>query len=104
MNYDQKFSISIVVYLLMLFFFLHMQADTFDGSRQPVVAIKGARVSDFGGRSLSVLSSSTVVVNPDTPEAFKLRGWYDCVCVDSFQPSVKYSFYCLSEFEQSVKY
>uniref|UniRef100_A0A8B9SHW9 Replication protein A subunit n=1 Tax=Anas platyrhynchos TaxID=8839 RepID=A0A8B9SHW9_ANAPL len=53
------------------------EADTFDGSRQPVVAIKGARVSDFGGRSLSVLSSSTVVVNPDTPEAFKLRGWFD---------------------------
>lgn len=52
MNYDQKFSISVVVYLLMLFF-LHMQAETFDGSRQPVVAIKGARVSDFGGRSLS---------------------------------------------------
>uniref|UniRef100_A0A8C8S6D7 Replication protein A subunit n=1 Tax=Pelusios castaneus TaxID=367368 RepID=A0A8C8S6D7_9SAUR len=53
------------------------EAERFDGSRQPVVAIKGARVSDFGGRSLSVLSSSTVVVNPDSPEAFKLRGWFD---------------------------
>lgn len=58
-----------------------MQAEQFDGSRQPVVAIKGARVSDFGGRSLSVLSSSTVVINPDSPEAFKLRGWYECVFV-----------------------
>uniref|UniRef100_A0A8C2TJL8 Replication protein A subunit n=1 Tax=Coturnix japonica TaxID=93934 RepID=A0A8C2TJL8_COTJA len=57
------------------------EAEKFDGSRQPVIAIKGARVSDFGGRSLSVLSSSTVVVNPDSPEAFKLRGWYDCVLV-----------------------
>uniref|UniRef100_A0A8C9ESV1 Replication protein A subunit n=1 Tax=Pavo cristatus TaxID=9049 RepID=A0A8C9ESV1_PAVCR len=53
------------------------EAEKFDGSRQPVIAIKGARVSDFGGRSLSVLSSSTVVVNPDSPEAFKLRGWFD---------------------------
>uniref|UniRef100_A0A803TQ21 Replication protein A subunit n=1 Tax=Anolis carolinensis TaxID=28377 RepID=A0A803TQ21_ANOCA len=53
------------------------EADNFDGSRQPVVAIKGARVSDFGGRSLSVLSSSTLVVNPDRPEAFRLRGWFD---------------------------
>ncbi|CAM2104241.1 replication protein A 70 kDa DNA-binding subunit [Caretta caretta] len=53
------------------------EAERFDGSRQPVVAIKGARVSDFGGRSLSVLASSTVVVNPDSPEAFKLRGWFD---------------------------
>lgn len=52
-----------------------MQADKFDGSRQPVMAIKGARVSDFGGRSLSVLSSSTIIVNPDIPEAYKLRGW-----------------------------
>ncbi|NP_001380998.1 replication protein A 70 kDa DNA-binding subunit [Rattus norvegicus] len=52
-------------------------ADKFDGSRQPVMAIKGARVSDFGGRSLSVLSSSTVLVNPDIPEAYKLRGWFD---------------------------
>uniref|UniRef100_A0A8C3M292 Replication protein A subunit n=1 Tax=Chrysolophus pictus TaxID=9089 RepID=A0A8C3M292_CHRPC len=53
------------------------EAEKFDGSRQPVIAIKGARVSDFGGRSLSVMSSSTVVVNPDSPEAFKLRGWFD---------------------------
>ncbi|CAH2219942.1 replication A 70 kDa DNA-binding subunit [Pelobates cultripes] len=52
-------------------------ADKFDGSRQPVVAIKGARLSDFGGRSLSVLSSSTLMINPDIPEAFKLRGWFD---------------------------
>ncbi|KAE8622262.1 hypothetical protein XENTR_v10005168 [Xenopus tropicalis] len=52
-------------------------ADKFDGSRQPVVAIKGARLSDFGGRSLSVLSSSTVMINPDIPEAFKLRAWFD---------------------------
>ncbi|ERE67970.1 replication protein A DNA-binding subunit [Cricetulus griseus] len=52
-------------------------ADKFDGSRQPVMAIKGARVSDFGGRSLSVLSSSTIIVNPDIPEAYKLRGWFD---------------------------
>lgn len=55
--------------------FVITQADRFDGSRQPVMAIKGARVSDFGGRSLSVLSSSTVIVNPDIPEAYKLRGW-----------------------------
>ncbi|XP_058416100.1 replication protein A 70 kDa DNA-binding subunit isoform X2 [Diceros bicornis minor] len=52
-------------------------ADRFDGSRQPVMAIKGARVSDFGGRSLSVLSSSMVIMNPDISEAYKLRGWFD---------------------------
>ncbi|XP_020384262.1 replication protein A 70 kDa DNA-binding subunit [Rhincodon typus] len=52
-------------------------AEKFDGSQQPVVAIKGARLSDFGGRSLSVLSSSMILVNPDIPEAFKLRAWFD---------------------------
>ncbi|KAM8898436.1 replication protein A 70 kDa DNA-binding subunit-like isoform 2-T2 [Spinachia spinachia] len=53
------------------------EAEKFDGSQQPVVAIKGARLSDFGGRSLSALFSSTVMVNPDLPEAFSLRAWYD---------------------------
>ncbi|XP_070700384.1 replication protein A 70 kDa DNA-binding subunit-like [Pempheris klunzingeri] len=53
------------------------EAEKFDGSGQPVVAIKGARLSDFGGRSLSALFSSTVMVNPDMPEAFRLRAWYD---------------------------
>ncbi|XP_070839802.1 replication protein A 70 kDa DNA-binding subunit-like isoform X2 [Chaetodon trifascialis] len=53
------------------------EAEKFDGCGQPVVAIKGARLSDFGGRSLSALFSSTVMVNPDIPEAFRLRAWYD---------------------------
>lgn len=53
------------------------EAEKFDGSTQPVVAIKGARLSDFGGRSLSALFSSTVMVNPDIPQAFRLRAWYD---------------------------
>ncbi|XP_048837289.1 replication protein A 70 kDa DNA-binding subunit [Brienomyrus brachyistius] len=53
------------------------EAEKFDGTGQPILAIKGARLSDFGGRSLSALFSSTVMVNPDIPEAYKLRGWYD---------------------------
>uniref|UniRef100_A0A3P8ZLN0 Replication protein A subunit n=1 Tax=Esox lucius TaxID=8010 RepID=A0A3P8ZLN0_ESOLU len=53
------------------------EAERFDGSCQPVVAVKGARVSDFRGRSLSALFSSTVMVNPDIPEAYRLRGWFD---------------------------
>ena len=54
---------------------MHTQAENFDGSGQPIVAIKGAKLSDFGGRSLSASFSSTVMINPDIPEAFKLRGW-----------------------------
>ncbi|XP_013884908.1 replication protein A 70 kDa DNA-binding subunit [Austrofundulus limnaeus] len=53
------------------------EAENFDGSAQPIVAIKGAKVSEFGGRSLSTSFNSTLLVNPDIPEAYKLRGWYD---------------------------
>lgn len=52
-----------------------MQAEKFDGSGQPILAIKGAKLSDFGGRSLSASFSSTLMINPDIPEAYKLRGW-----------------------------
>uniref|UniRef100_A0A8C6KGF3 Replication protein A subunit n=1 Tax=Nothobranchius furzeri TaxID=105023 RepID=A0A8C6KGF3_NOTFU len=49
------------------------EAEKFDGSGQPIVAIKAAKLSDFGGRSLSASFSSTLMVNPDIPEAYKLR-------------------------------
>ena len=42
-----------------------------------VLAVKGARVSDFGGCSISLINSSTLQINPDIPEAFRLRGWFD---------------------------
>ncbi|KAN0064628.1 Replication factor A protein 1 [Thecaphora frezii] len=44
---------------------------------KPVLAFKGVKVGDFGGRSLSMFSSSTMMVNPDIPESHGLRGWYD---------------------------
>ncbi|XP_072320453.1 replication protein A 70 kDa DNA-binding subunit [Eucyclogobius newberryi] len=53
------------------------EAEKFDGSGQPVVAIKAAKLSDFGGRSISASFNSTLMVNPDIPEAYKLRAWYD---------------------------
>lgn len=43
----------------------------------PIVAIKSLKVGDFQGISLSTVSRSTVVVNPDTPESAKLRSWYE---------------------------
>lgn len=42
----------------------------------PVMAIKGAVVKDFGGRSLSMGSNSSFQLNPDIPEAHQLAGWY----------------------------
>ncbi|WWC62468.1 uncharacterized protein I303_105064 [Kwoniella dejecticola CBS 10117] len=53
------------------------QAETFQAEDQPVIAFKGVKVGDFGGRSLSMFSSATMSVNPDIPEAHQLRGWFD---------------------------
>ncbi len=55
--------------------FCFVQAEKFDGSGQPILAIKAAKLSDYGGRSLSASFSSTLMINPDIPEAYKLRGW-----------------------------
>ena len=69
------------------------QATDFNPPPKPIVAWKSVRVGDFGGefgscycilrclaligRSLSMMSSSIMEVNPDIPEAHGLRGWYD---------------------------
>lgn len=38
-------------------------AEDFDASTQPIVALKGVKLSDFGGRSLSTVSSTVMQVN-----------------------------------------
>ncbi|OWM65228.1 replication protein A 70 kDa DNA-binding subunit B [Punica granatum] len=45
--------------------------------QSPIVAIKSLKVGDFQGVSLSTLSRSVVMVNPDIAEAKKLRSWFD---------------------------
>jgi replication factor A1 len=52
-------------------------ATNFDVMPESVVAFKGVKVSDFGGRSLSLLSSGTMAIDPDIDDAHKLKGWYD---------------------------
>ncbi|EST08505.1 Replication factor A, C-terminal [Kalmanozyma brasiliensis GHG001] len=56
-------------------------AETFPNNagvdEKPVIAFKGVKVGDFGGRSLSMFSSSTMLLNPDITESHVLRGWYD---------------------------
>ncbi|KAF4765620.1 hypothetical protein HAV15_003849 [Penicillium sp. str.  len=52
-------------------------ATNFSVAPESVVAFKGVKVSDFGGRSLSLLSSGSMTVDPDIGEAHRLRGWYD---------------------------
>ena len=55
--------------------FLFVQAEDFQAADNPIIAVKGARVSDYGGRSLSVLQSSIMEINPDIPKAHQLKGW-----------------------------
>ncbi|CAI7571348.1 unnamed protein product [Penicillium bialowiezense] len=52
-------------------------ANSFSATPEAIVAFKGVKVSDFGGRSLSLLSSGSMTIDPDIGEAHKLRGWYD---------------------------
>jgi replication factor A1 len=52
-------------------------ASSFDVQPDSVIAFKGVKVSDFGGRSLSLLSSGSMSVDPDIDQAHKLKGWYD---------------------------
>ncbi|KAI8970131.1 replication factor-A protein [Mycotypha africana] len=52
------------------------KAEQFADQTNPVVAVKGVRVSDFGGRSLSLGSAGLLKINPDLPEAEALSKWY----------------------------
>lgn len=55
------------------------QAESFDAPLESIMAFKGVKVSDFGGRSLSLLSSGSMTIDPDIDEAHKLRGWFNAV-------------------------
>ena len=52
-------------------------AKEFNADPDSVIAFKGVKVSDFGGRSLSLLSSGSMALDPDIDEAHKLKGWYE---------------------------
>ncbi|KAK6358658.1 Replication factor A protein 1 [Orbilia blumenaviensis] len=51
-------------------------AEKFEVLPESVLALKGVKVSDFGGRSLSMQNSSTMQVDPDLEEAHRLKGWF----------------------------
>jgi replication factor A1 len=41
----------------------------------PIIAFKGVRIGDFGGRSLSCTGSTSIAFNPNLPEAVQLHTW-----------------------------
>lgn len=53
-------------------------AQNFPTSTNPVIVVKGARVSEFnGGKTLGLVGGSVMKLNPDIEVAHKIRGWYD---------------------------
>lgn len=52
-----------------------MYVQNYKDGKHPILAVKGARVGDFNGRTLSTVSSSNVAIDPDIPEAGTLRHW-----------------------------
>lgn len=55
------------------------EAEKFEGHVGSVLAVKGARLTDFGGVSLSTNRQSKVLTDLDDAKAHKLRGWYEAV-------------------------
>ncbi|KAA8521263.1 hypothetical protein F0562_011900 [Nyssa sinensis] len=43
----------------------------------PVLAAKSVRVSDFNGKALGTISTSQLFIEPDFPEALRLKEWFD---------------------------
>ena len=44
---------------------------------KPVVAVKNARVGEFQGKNMGTVGGTNVEINPDVPEAMKMRMWFD---------------------------
>lgn len=42
-----------------------------------IIAFKNCKVQDFNGRSLSLSHAGTMLPDPETPESYQLKGWYD---------------------------
>lgn len=54
------------------------EAENFQDFGQPVLLVKGARISEFGGgKSMSIVGSTVLKKNPDCSEGHFLRGWFD---------------------------
>lgn len=54
------------------------QAESFDITGNPVILVKDAKLYEFrGSKSITTMIGSLLKINPDIPETYKLREWYD---------------------------
>jgi len=60
-------------------------AANFEGAGNPIVAVKGVKVSDFNGVSLS---GGEIMLNPDIDVAHELKGWWDNIGCNSTTTSI----------------
>uniref|UniRef100_A0A0A9DZF7 CCHC-type domain-containing protein n=1 Tax=Arundo donax TaxID=35708 RepID=A0A0A9DZF7_ARUDO len=47
-----------------------------DSGLNPILALRGARINDFNGKSVNTISTTQLRINPDFPDAERLRQWY----------------------------
>ncbi|XP_057519030.1 replication protein A 70 kDa DNA-binding subunit A-like [Amaranthus tricolor] len=48
-----------------------------DNGMYPVLAVKSARVYEFNGKGVGTLSTSQLFIEPDFPEAKRVKDWFD---------------------------
>lgn len=51
--------------------------DMVDSGVFPVLAVKAGKVNDFSGKSVGTISATQLFINPDFPEAVRLRQWFE---------------------------
>ncbi|KAJ7943945.1 Replication protein A subunit [Quillaja saponaria] len=48
-----------------------------DSGASPILAVKSGRVNDFNGKSVGTIATSQLFIEPDFPEAHRLKEWFD---------------------------
>nr|TKW24698.1 hypothetical protein SEVIR_3G066400v2 [Setaria viridis] len=79
-----------------------------DSDSNPILALKGGRISDFKGRSVVTISSTQLKVNPDVPVAERLKQWYmvegkNAPCVSLSQDISSLSRICVQKTIAQIK-
>lgn len=58
------------------------QGEDFKGQQGDIIVSKGARLSDYGGRTAS--AGDSILINPDIPETRKLKTWHSNLIDSNF--------------------
>lgn len=52
-------------------------AINFNTLEKSIVSFKGCKIQDYNGRSLTLTQSGFMTVNPDVPNTYQLKNWFD---------------------------